>query len=68
MKDVDAPPGRVDKAMDEILKTKTRFQHYRPQPCPHFTHIRQFNHKFTNTFETEAEIVPFILQSLHGKK
>ena len=43
MKDVDDPSERVDKAMDEILKTKTRFQHYRPQTCPHFTHIRLFN-------------------------
>jgi len=31
MKVVDDPSERVDKIMDEILKTKTRFQHYRPQ-------------------------------------
>ena len=42
MKDVDDPTGRVDKTMDEILITKTCYQHYRPQPCPHFTH-NQFN-------------------------
>jgi len=30
----------MDKAMDDMLKTKQRFQHYRPQPCPHFIHIR----------------------------
>jgi hypothetical protein len=36
MKDVDDPSGRVDKTMDEMLKTKKRFQHYRPQLCPHF--------------------------------
>jgi len=44
MKYVDDPSDRVDKTMDEILKTKTRFQHYRPQPCPHFTHIHYFNY------------------------
>ena len=44
MKDADDPSERVDKAMDEILKTKTRFQHYRPQPCQHFTHIHCFNY------------------------
>ena len=40
MKDMDDPSERMDKAMDEMLKTKKRFQHYRPQPCPHFIHIR----------------------------
>ncbi len=44
MKDVDDSSGSVGKAMDEILKTKTRFQHYRPQLCPHFTHIRLFDY------------------------
>jgi hypothetical protein len=39
MWDMDDPPGRVDKTMDEMLKTKKRFQHYRPQLCLHFTHI-----------------------------
>ena len=43
MMDVDDPSERVGKSVDEILKTKTRFQHYRPQTCPHFTHIRLFN-------------------------
>jgi hypothetical protein len=38
MKIVDDPTGRVDKAMDEMLITKRRYQHYRPQPYPHFTH------------------------------
>lgn len=38
MKVVDDPMGRMDKVMDEMLKTKTRFQHYRPQLCPHFIH------------------------------
>jgi hypothetical protein len=37
---VDDPTGRVDKAMDEMLITKRCYQHYRPQPCPHFTHIQ----------------------------
>ena len=32
MKDVDDPAGRVDKSMDEMLKTKKRFQHYHPHP------------------------------------
>lgn len=32
MKNVDDPAERVDKTMDEILKTKRRFQQYRPQP------------------------------------
>jgi hypothetical protein len=40
MMDVDDPAGRMDKTMDEMWKTKRRFQHYRPQLCPHFTHIR----------------------------
>ena len=40
MRVVDDPSGRMDKTMDEMLKTKTRFQHYRPQPCPHFIHNR----------------------------
>jgi hypothetical protein len=31
MKVVDDPAERVDKVMDEMLKTKIRFQHYRPQ-------------------------------------
>ena len=31
-------PGRMDKTMDEMWKTNRRFQHYRPQLCPHFTH------------------------------
>jgi len=35
---VDDPSGRMDKTMDEMWKTKRRFQHYRPQLCPHFTH------------------------------
>jgi hypothetical protein len=29
---MDDPSERVDKVMDEMLKTKIRFQHYRPQP------------------------------------
>lgn len=32
MKEMDDPSGRVDKTMDEMLKTKRRFQHYRSQP------------------------------------
>ena len=31
MKVMDEPSERVDKVMDEMLKTKTRFQHCRPQ-------------------------------------
>lgn len=42
MKAVNDPTERVDKVMDEILKTITRFQHYRPQLCPHFIHSVYF--------------------------
>ena len=30
MKAVDDPTERVDNGMDEMLKTKRRFQHYHP--------------------------------------
>jgi len=29
---MDDPSERVDKTMDEMLITKKRYQHYRPQP------------------------------------
>lgn len=38
MRVVDDPTGRMDKTMDEMLITKRCYQHYRPQPYPHFTH------------------------------
>ena len=40
MKDIDDPTEHVDKDMDEISITKTRYQHYRPQPYPHFINIQ----------------------------
>ncbi len=47
MKAVDDPMGRVDKTMDEMLITKRGYQHYRPQPYPHFTH-NQINFDYNN--------------------
>ena len=47
MKAVDDPMGRVDKTMDEMLITKRCYQHYRPQPYPHFTH-NQINFDYNN--------------------
>lgn len=38
MKVVDDPTDRMDKTMDEMWITKTRYLHYRPQPYPHFIH------------------------------
>lgn len=56
---MDDPLGRVDKVMDELLKTNPRFQQYRPQLCPHFTHIDQFYTTITinNFFKANKNIV-----------
>lgn len=47
MRDVDDPSGRMDKTMDEMLITKRCYQHYRPQPSPHFIH-NQFYFDYNN--------------------